>query len=82
MGNGHGVELGEALWRWQLLVDEHGVDAFEVGEHHELFQRGVVADIAFSLGVGCPPFRRRKAEEGHVQQIGLVGVDGRGLLLG
>ena len=47
LGDGDVVESGEAFGLWQPLADEHGVEAFEVGEDDELFQRGVVADIPF-----------------------------------
>ena len=45
MGDGDVVEGGEAFGLWQALADEHGVEAFEIGEDDELLQRGVVADV-------------------------------------
>jgi hypothetical protein len=32
LGDGDIVESGEAIGLWQALADEHGVQAFEVGE--------------------------------------------------
>ena len=42
LGDGDVVEGGEAFGLWQALADEDGVQAFEVGEDDELFERGMV----------------------------------------
>ena len=64
------------------MADEHGVEAFEVGEDDELFQRGVVAEVAFTTGVCIAPLFGGLAEEGDVEQVRLAGIDGGGLRLG
>ncbi len=40
------------------MADEHGVEAFEIGEDDELLQRGVVAEVALGARVGVAPFFR------------------------
>ena len=40
---------------------------------------GVVAHVAFELGIGFAPLLRRLAEQSHVQQVGLGGVGDGGL---
>jgi hypothetical protein len=55
LGDGDFVEGGEAFRLRQPLADEHGVEAFQVGEDDELFQRGVVADVSFGSGIGIAP---------------------------
>ena len=80
--DGDVVEGGEACGLWQSLADEHGVEAFEVGEDDELLQRGVVADVSLGTGVGIAPLFGGLAEEGDVEQIRLAGIDGSGLRLG
>ena len=79
LGDGDVVEGGETLWLWQALADEHGVQAFEVGEDDELLQRGVVAEVSFGTGIGIAPLFGGLAEEGDVEQVRLAGIDGGGL---
>jgi hypothetical protein len=62
--------------------DEHGVEAFEVGEDDELLQWGVVADVSFGRGMGIAPLFGGLAEEGYVEQVRLAGINGGGLSLG
>jgi len=57
------------------VVDKHGVEVLHVRQADKLVHRGVVADISFQPGVGLAPLLRRHAEHGHVQYVGLVGVD-------
>ena len=82
MGDGDFVEFEQAFGCREALADEDGVEAFEVGEDDELLQRGVVADIAFGIGVGVAPLFRGLAEEGDVEEVGLAGVGEAGLGLG
>lgn len=56
-------------------MDEEGVEVFEVREADELGGVGVVAEVAFLAGVGIAPSFGRHAEEGHVEDVGLAGVD-------
>ncbi len=82
LGDGDVVEGGEALGLRQTLADEDGVQAFEVGEDDELFQRSVVAEVSFGGGIGIAPLFGGLAEEGDVEQVRLAGIDGGGLRLG
>ena len=66
---------------WQSLADEDGVQAFEVGEDDELFERGVVADVAFRVGVGVVPLLGGLSEEGDIEEVGLAGINRGGLSL-
>lgn len=60
-------------------VDELGVHAFDVGEHEQLLDGGVVAHVAFELGIRIAPLPGGLAEEGDIEQVGFVGVGGGGL---
>jgi hypothetical protein len=82
LGDGDFVEHAQALGGGQALADQHRIEAFEVGEHDELLQRSVVAEVAFRFGVGVAPLLRRLAEQGDVERIGLLGVDEGGLGVG
>ena len=62
------------------MPDENGVEAFEIGEDNELLQRGVIEEVALGVGMSVAPLFRGLAEEGDIEQIGLVGIDERGLL--
>ncbi len=67
---------------WQALADEHGVEAFEIGEDNELLQRGVVADVAVGSGLGVAPLFCGLAEEGDVEKVRFAGIDGGSLRFG
>ncbi len=82
MRNGCGVQLRESFGSGQSLMDEHGVDAFQIGQYHQLFQRGVVAHVAGLDGVGFPPLCGGDAKQGNVEQVGLGGIHHVGLRLG
>ena len=76
------VEGGEAVGLWQALADEHGVQAFEVGEDDELLQRGVVTDVSLGTRICFAPLFGGLAEKGDVEQVRFAGIDGGGLGLG
>lgn len=80
MGDGDFVQLVEALRLGQPLADEHGVEAFEIGKDDKLFERSVVANVAFGVGMRIAPLLRGLTEEGDIEQVGLVGIDEHGLL--
>jgi len=82
LGDGDVVESGEAVGLWQTLADEHGVQAFEVGEDDELFERGVVADVSLGIRVCFAPLFDGLTEKGDVEEVRLTGIDGRGLGFG
>ena len=82
LGDGDFVQLEQALRLGQTLADEHGVEAFEIGEDDELLQRRVVADVALGVGMGIAPLLRGLAEESDVEQVGFVGIDEGCLSLG
>ena len=82
LGDGDVVKGGEAFGLWQSLADEDGVQAFEVGEDDELFERGVIAEVALGVRIGVAPLFGGLAKEGDIEQIRLAGIDGGGLSLG
>lgn len=47
-----------------------------------MFDAGIVAHIALLGGIGFAPLPGGLAEQGDIEQIGLVGVSETGLLLG
>ena len=70
--NGNFIQFFEPLILRQAVADEVCIDAFEVGQHEELFGRGVVAEVAFEVGILSQPFAGGAAEEGYIQQIGFL----------
>ena len=56
-------------------MNELGVHAFDIGQHQQLLDAGVFAQVAFEFGIGVAPLSGRLAEEGDIQQIGLAGID-------
>ena len=64
------------------MSDENRIETFEVGEHHELLDGCVVADIAFGIGIGSAPILGGLPEECDVEEVGLTGVEQPGLRLG
>jgi hypothetical protein len=82
LGDGDLVELEEVFRGGKALANEHGVEAFEVGEDDELLEGCVVADVALGFGMGVAPLLGGLAEEGDVEQVGLAGVNEVGLGLG
>ena len=62
----------------QSHVNELGVHAFHIGEDEQLLDAGVIADVAFQLGVGITPLPRGLPKQRDVEQIrfGRLG-DGR-----
>ena len=72
----------QALGREQALADEDGIEAFQVGQYHQLLQRGVVPLVTLGVGVDILPLFGGVAKKGYVQQVGLAGVDLAGLGFG
>ena len=73
--NGGLVQNFQPLGLWQTLMNKMGVQGFEVGQADKMGDIGFVADISFVLRVFVPPLFSGFAEQGHVQQIRLAGVD-------
>ena len=63
----------------QLHVDEFGVHVFNIGQHQQLFDCGIVAHVAVHLGVGVTPLFGGLAEQGYIEHVRFVGVDDDGL---
>jgi len=59
-----------------------GVERFEIGEAHQLRGIGFVAEVALVAGIFVAPLFGGFAEQRHVQQVGLAGVDEVDLLGG
>jgi hypothetical protein len=60
-------------------MDKLGIHAFDVGQHEELLNGGVVADVAVKLRISVAPLSGRLAEEGNVEDVGFAGVGNGGL---
>lgn len=73
---GDSVELGEAFRLRKLLMNQHRVYTFQIGEHYQLFQRSKVANVAFLVRVDLSPFAGRHPKQGDIQQVGFIGIDG------
>lgn len=70
----HGVELVEALFLRQALLDQFGVEALQVRQTHQLRPVGLIADVAFLAVVLIAPLLRGDAEQRDVEHIRLVRV--------
>lgn len=75
LGNRNVVELLQPLTLRNSLRDQDRVQAFQIGENHQLLQGGLVAKVAVGARVVLAPFLRGHAKQGHVEQVGLGGVD-------
>lgn len=64
---------------WQIHVDELGIHALNVGQHEQLLDGGVFAHVAVQFRIGVAPLPGGLAKQGHVEQIGFVGVRDGGL---
>ena len=58
----------------QIHVDELGVHALDVGQHEQLLNGGVFTHVVFQFWIGVAPLPGGLSEQGHVEQVGLVGV--------
>ena len=63
----------------QGLADKQGIEIFKVGEANELSTGGLVANVALVAGVLAAPLGGSLAEEGHIEHIGLTGINEAGL---
>jgi len=79
LADGNGVEPFQAVALRQGHVNELGVHAFDVGQHEQLLDGGVVTHVAFECGIGVAPLLCGPPEQGDIEQVGLVGVSGGGL---
>src|SRR5579859_1865392 len=73
--DGDVIEFTEPVRLGEILLDEERVQVFQIGETDKLGDVGVVTDVAFVAGVGIAPRLCGDAEKGHVENIGLGGVD-------
>ena len=64
------------------MTNEDCVEAFQIGQYHQLFQQCIVADVAPCIGVGFAPFFCGLAKQGDIEQVRFVGIDQRYLQLG
>ena len=62
-----------------MHVDELGIEAFQIGEHEELLDGGVVAHVAIEFGIGVAPLFGGVSEECDVEEVRLGGVGDGGL---
>ena len=79
LANRNRIEPFEPAALRQGHVDKLRVHSFNVGQHEQLLDGGVVAHVAFELGVGVAPLLRSLTEERDVEEVGLVGVRDGGL---
>lgn len=53
-------------------MDKNRVDAFEIREDDQLFQRRMIAQVSIRIRVCVTPFAGRQPEEGDVEQAASV----------
>ena len=73
--DGYPVEFDEPFSLRHALSDEYGIEVFHVRQADQFVDGGIIADVAFAVGVGFAPLLCRHAEHRYVQRIGFVGVD-------
>lgn len=77
--DGNGVEAFQSFSLRQGHVDKLGVQALHIGQHKQLLDGSMIADIACQLGVGVVPLFGGLAEKRNVEQISLGGIGEGGL---
>ena len=75
------IKLQKALWYRKPLSDQYGVEAFEIGKDHELFKRGMVANVAISIRMIRAPLPCCLTEQRDIQNIGFSSIGDSGLSL-
>jgi hypothetical protein len=73
--NGGLVKFLQAILLRYALLDQFGIETFEIGKAHELRSVRFVADIPFGAGVRITPLTGSHPKERDVQHVGLVGVN-------
>ena len=74
LADGDAVELDEAGCGRKLHVDELRVEALQICQHQELFDRCVVAHIAVEFWISIAPLFGGQAEKSDIEKIRLGGV--------
>src|ERR1019366_3119596 len=67
--NGNLVQPFQPFALRQSHVNKFGVHALHVGENKQLLDAGVIADVAFQLGIGVTPLPRGMTEKCNIEQI-------------
>ena len=80
--DGDSVEFDKPFALGQALADKYRIEALHVGQADQFVDSGIVADIAFQVGIGFTPFESRHTEQGDIQHVGFAGIDSACLLRG
>ena len=75
MLDGDFVQLLQALWLRNAVINHDGVDVLHVGDADELVDGGIVALIAFERRINGLPLLVCHTEEGYIQHIRLARID-------
>ena len=76
---GDAVQADESFPLGNAVLYEHRIEAFHVRQAYQFIDGRIVADVAFQVGMLVAPFQGGHSEECHVQHIGFVSIDARGL---
>ena len=78
LANGDLIETLQSLTLMKTHVDKLCVHAFQIGQHEELLDAGMVAHVAVQPRVSLPPLFGSLPKESDIQQVCLTGIgDGR-----
>lgn len=72
--DGYLVEFDESFGLWHAFFDEEGVEILHIGEAYELVDGGIVANVAFAVGILLAPLACCDSEHCHVEHIGFFGI--------
>ncbi|ADV43320.1 hypothetical protein Bache_1313 [Bacteroides helcogenes P 36-108] len=72
---GYPIEAEKPLMLRDAVVDEDGIQILHIREANQLVDIGIVAHVAFEVGMCVAPFKGGHAKHGYVQHIGLAGIN-------
>lgn len=79
---GDAIQADEPFPLGDAVLYEHRIQALHVRQAYQFVDGRIVADVAFQVGMLVAPFQSGHSEECHVQYVGFVGIDARGLRWG
>lgn len=59
----------------EIFGDKDRIEILHVREANQFVHRGVVADIAFEVGMGLAPFRGGDAKKGYIEYVSFIGIN-------
>ena len=76
--NGNPVQLQQPLSLRYPIIDEYGIQTFQIGKADQFIDIGVIPDVSFFIGIGFPPFLSCHPEHRHIQDIRFIRINNGG----